>query len=199
MLAADLPKPAPAATAAPASDVFASAITLFGGKAVNASGFAETISGFQQYLTAVGVHAVSALDLTRPHHPNIAVRLGFRDFLPPRSWWPRGAALALLTERLERAAGGEVTVRNWWRPEAYNRDPGVGGAKNGDHPTANAVDLDYSSASARARAERFLRKLDGQEPWLGLSLGLGPETTHVGIGSARGRREWHYAGWTPAA
>jgi len=32
-----------------------------------------------------------------------------------------------------------------------------------------------------------------------LSLGLGTQTTHVGIDSPRGHREWHYAGWRPAA
>jgi hypothetical protein len=60
------------------------------------------------------------------------------------------------------------------------------------------VDLDYPSVSARIKAERFLRQLDRKAPWLHLSLGLGERTTHVGIGSPKGRREWHYAGWTRA-
>ncbi len=57
-------------------------------------------------------------------------------------------------------------IRNWWRPAAYNADPTVGGAKNGDHPTANAVDLDYASPASRAKAERFLRSIEAKDPWL---------------------------------
>jgi hypothetical protein len=60
------------------------------------------------------------------------------------------------------------------------------------------MDLDYQSVSDRMRAERFLRGLNSRFPWMHLSLGLGAETTHVGLGSPRGHREWHYAGWTPA-
>jgi hypothetical protein len=71
----------------------------------------------------------------------------------------------------------------------------VGGAKGGDHPDATALDLDYPSVAARMRAELFLRNLAKRHPWMELSLGLGPQTTHVGIGSPRGGREWHYAGW----
>ena len=178
-------------------DLFSRAIALFGGRTVEPSQFPGTVEGFGKYLEAVGVRAVLASELTTPYHPGIAARLGFNAFLPPREWWPRGAALALLTERLNRAAGERVAIRNWWRPAAYNQNPSVGGAKNGDHPTANALDLDYSSGAARATAERALRALDAEAPWLHLSLGLGPRTTHVGIGSLRGHREWHYAGWTP--
>jgi hypothetical protein len=179
-------------------DLFSRAITLFGGRTLEPSDYPSTVAGFGKYLEAVGVHAIRASDLTTPYHRGVAAKLGFDAFLPPKKWWPRGAALALLTERLNRAAGEHVAIRNWWRPAAYNRDTAVGGAKNGDHPTANALDLDYSSVAARAGAERALRTLDAEAPWLHLSLGLGPRTTHVGIGSARGHREWHYTGWTPA-
>ena len=179
------------------ADLFSRAIALFGGRVVTASGFANTVEGFGQYLTAVGVRRIGAAELTRPNHPDVAERLGFHEFLPPREWWARGAALALMTERLERATGERIYIRNWWRPAAYNRDPRVAGAKNGDHPTANAFDLDFSSASARAKAERTLRAMEAHAPWLNLSLGLGAHTAHVGIGSSKGRREWHYAGWSP--
>lgn len=178
-------------------DLFSRAIALFGGHAVQPSEFPATVEGFGKYLQAVGVQAIRASELTTPYHRDVAAKLGFSSFLPPKEWWPRGAALALLTERLNRAAGERVSIRNWWRPAAYNQDPLVAGAKNGDHPTANALDLDYSSAAARVRAEHALRALDAQAPWLHLSLGLGPRTTHVGIGSAKGHREWHYSGWSP--
>lgn len=176
---------------------FDRAIRFFGGNTIDPRAFSSTVEGFQQYLTAVGVRGISAAGLTRPNHPEVAARHGFHGFLPPQNWWPRGAALALLTERLEKVAGEAVTIRNWWRPSAYNTDPAVAGAKNGDHPTANAFDLDYSSATARAKAEEALRSLRTGAPWLQLSLGLGARTTHVGMLSARGSREWHYPGWTP--
>jgi hypothetical protein len=174
-------------------------VILFGGRPVSPANYADTVEGFEAYLRAVGVQRISAAELTHPYHPEIAVRLGFPNFLPPRDWWPRGAALALLSERLSDVSGGPVVIRNWWRPPAYNADPAVGGARNGDHPTANAFDLDYPSVGARAGAERYLRALGRRAPWLNLSLGLGANTTHVGIGSPRGHREWHYAGWTPAS
>jgi hypothetical protein len=180
------------------TDMYSRAIELFGGHAIDAARFENTVEGFGKFLAACGVTSIGAAELTTPHHADVAARLGFRAFLPPKQWWARGVALALLSERLSEAAGQKVAIRNWWRPAAYNSDPTVGGAKNGDHPTANALDLDYASATGRIRAEQFLRKLQRSAPWLNLSLGLGPQTTHVGIGSPRGHREWHYSGWTPA-
>jgi hypothetical protein len=144
------------------------------------------------------VRQVSAAELTTPHHPEIAAKYGFSQFLPPQDWWSRGAALALIVEAIQSITSASVQVRNWWRPQPYNSDRAVGGARNGDHPTANAVDLDYHNVADRMRAERFLRGLSRRFPWLRMSLGLGAETTHVGIGSPRGQREWHYPGWTPA-
>jgi hypothetical protein len=182
-----------------AADIYTRAIAAFDGEIVDPASYPATLAGFQQYLAAAGVHHVTAEELTRPNHPAVAARLGFEMFLPPQSWWPRGAALALLIDQLRRVAREPVHIRNWWRPPAYNSNPLVGGAKYGDHPTANAVDLDYASVGGRMRAERWLRSLDRADSWLKLSLGLGATTTHVGIGSPRGRREWHYRGWRPAA
>ncbi len=179
------------------ADVFARAIQKLGGQVADPRAFPDTVDGFQDYLTVSGVHAVTAAEMTRPNHPVIAERLGFHVFLPAQTWWRRGAALALLIQHLRTVAGEGVYVRNWWRPPAYNAHPGVGGARKGDHPTANAVDLDYVSRAGRIRAERWLRALDRSARWLQLSLGLDDRTTHVGIGSPKGRREWHYAGWRP--
>ena len=165
---------------------------------VDPNRYPETVAGFQAFLTASAVKAISAADLTTPNHPDVAARHGFPAFLPQRSWWPRGAALALLAQNIGERIRVAVHVRNWWRPPAYNADPVVGGAKNGDHPTANAVDLDYPSVAARMAAEIYLRALNRAAPWMQLSLGLGPQTTHVGIDAPRGHREWHYAGWRPA-
>ena len=82
------------------ADSFTRAIGLFGGRAVEPGSFPNTVEGFADYLQAAGVRGVSAAELTRPHHPEVAARLGFQSFLPPQEWWSRGAALALMTERL---------------------------------------------------------------------------------------------------
>ncbi len=177
--------------------VYSRSIQALGGTPVDPGAFPETVAGFQQYLSASGVRAVSAVELTRPHHPDVASRLGFDAFLPPRNWWPRGAALALLTQGIRERARGPVAVRNWWRPARYNADPAVGGAKNGDHPTANALDLDYATVGSRMQAELYLRQLERKNPWMELSFGFGALSTHVGLASPRGHREWHYAGWQP--
>ena len=142
------------------SDIYTRSIREFGGNRVNPMAYSETTAGFQSYLTDSGVKIVSARELILPNHPDVAARLGFHDFLPPRSWWPRGAALALLTQRIEFQTNSLVRVRNWWRPTAYNSDPAVGGAKAGDHPTASAVDLDYRTIAERMQAELFLRALE---------------------------------------
>ena len=178
-------------------EVYARAIGVLGGRVVNAWSYPDTAAGFQSYLSDTGISAVSAAEMTRPNHPGIAARLGFRDFLPPQKWWSRGAALALLTQAVDKRIGDVAHLRNWWRPAAYNADPVVAGAKNGDHPTACAIDLDYRLVSQRMRAESFLRELDKRYAWMQLSLGLGALTTHIGMGSPRGHREWHYAGWRP--
>jgi hypothetical protein len=178
--------------------VYARSIQQLGGTVVNPVAYPETVAGFQAYLAATGVKSISAAELTRPNHPEVAARHGFRDFLPPRSWWPRGAALALVAQNIEAKAGALVHVRNWWRPAAYNTDPVVKGAKNGDHPSASALDLDYPTVTARMKAEAFLRDLNLRHPWMQLSFGFGPQTTHVGLASPRGHREWHYAGWRPS-
>ena len=194
-----VPKSAPAPSSrVDDSDLYARAIEKLDGRAIDAQMFPNTIDGFQAFLEESGIRNVTAAELTRPNHPGVAERLGFREFLPPQNWWRRGAALALLVQRLRTVVHEPLYVRNWWRPASYNADPAVGGARNGDHPTANAVDLDYASRAGRMRAERWLRTLDRNARWLQLSLGLGDRTTHVGIGSVKGRREWHYAGWRPA-
>ncbi len=181
-----------------ASDLYTRSIQQLGGTIADAAAFPETVEGFQQYLRASGVRALAAAELTRPNHADIASRLGFTAFLPPRTWWSRGAALALLTQSMETATRVAAHVRNWWRPEAYNLNPVVGGAKDGDHPTANAFDLDFASTLDRMKAEAFFRTMERRYPWMNLSFGLGALTAHIGLGSPRGHREWHYAGWRPA-
>lgn len=173
------------------------AIRHFDGHVVDPARYPHTQDGFQRYLTDSGVKAFSAVELTRPHHPDVARQFGYTNFLPSQAWWPRGAALALLAEKLRAEAGTPVTVRNWWRPAEYNRHPRVGGARSSDHLTAHSLDLDYPTAAAQRRAEKYLLALDEKEPWLALSLGLGARTTHIGLQSPAGHRTWFYGGHRP--
>lgn len=197
--ASSVPQPSPIPVRVESRDVYSRAISRLDGTPVSTVGFPRTVDGFDQYLKASGVRTVTASELTTPNHPAVAARYGYSAFLPAKEWWPRGAALALLAERLANAAGSPVHIRNWWRPAEYNSDPAVKGAPNGDHPTASALDIDYATQSGRMRAERLLRELKRTAPWMNLSLGLGPLTTHVGLASPKGSREWHYAGWQPSS
>src|ERR1700682_4170237 len=81
-------------------DVFAKSIQSLGGVVVNPMNFPETVAGFQAFLTASAVKAITAAELTHPNHPEVAARLGFPAFLPQRNWWARGAALALLAQNI---------------------------------------------------------------------------------------------------
>lgn len=171
------------------------AIELFGGSIVDPFEHTEDEAGFEGFLFCSGVRHFTAAEVVRPKPARLALArsLGYELLLPPREWWPRGAALLLLADELRQLVAEPVTCRNWWRPEPYNS--AVGGAPAGDHLTAHAVDLDYRSVASRRKAEARLRELDRTHPWLRLSLGLGAKTTHVGIDSPKGRREWHYGGW----
>jgi hypothetical protein len=180
------------------TDVYTRAIQALGGTVVDPAAFPGNVAGFQQYLTATGVKIFTAAEMTRPNHPDVAAKVGFEDFLPQQTWWARGAALALIAQNIESQTHAILHFRNWWRPAAYNTDPAVAGAKNGDHPTANAVDLDYATVASRMGAELFLRALDKANPWMQLSFGFGAQSTHIGLASPRGHREWHYAGYRPA-
>lgn len=177
--------------------LFEQAIRTLGGAIVDPAAYPEDLHGFQQFLQASGVTVFSAQEMTRPYHLDVALRHGFNCFLPSREWWPRGAALALMAQHISNAIGEKIMLRNWWRPPAYNRDPVVGGAKEGDHLAAFGMDLDFASARSRRRAEHWLRELGHTRPWMQVSLGLGERTAHVGLLSDRGHREWHYAGYTP--
>jgi hypothetical protein len=195
LFAASTPRPSQTQTGNPESGLFSRAIQHFGGHIVDPAQFTNNLDGFERYLAASGVRAFKAAELTRPNHPEVAAKFGFTSFLPPQSWWPRGVALALLAQDIEHQVGEPVSIRNWWRPPAYNRDPRVGGAERGDHLGAFSVDLDYLSSGARRRAEQWLHGLARSQQWLQLSLGLGDRSTHIGILSPRGHREWHYASY----
>lgn len=168
------------------------AIREFGGTLVDPQDYALTEADFQRYLQDTGIDHFSAREMLTPHHENVAQGLGYTLFLPPHAWWRKGAALALLSDELRKLLGEPVIMRNWWRPRPYNAHPTVGGAETSDHITATGVDLDYRSANSRRTAERRLRQLYEDAEWLQMSLGLGNQTTHVGLFSPVRRRDWFY-------
>lgn len=185
-------------------------IAHFGGDAtVSAFDFVEDEDGLQLYLDAVGVQHVTAPDLVEPYNVEAAEMCGFDLLLPPQEEWKKAAALALFTDVLTELVGEPIFLRNWWRPPCYN--DAVGGAAGGDHPDADAVDLDFSSNTTRAIAQGFLCDTywnmdivapeqiapgSDLDPRLNLSVGLGGVTIHLGVLSAGGRRFWYYDSYT---
>ena len=184
-------------------------IDRLSGNDVNPFDYPETRAGFDNYLDAVGVTFFSAAEFVVPNNVAVATSCGFSELLPPRTQWRKAGALGLLADEMRTAVGESVTLRNWWRPACYN--VGVGGAAGGDHPDADALDLDFASSRSRADAQRYLCNNywapdflnaneitpgSGLSRKLNLSVGLGGVSIHVGVLSANGRRNWFYSSYT---
>ena len=184
-------------------------ITRWGGNNADPTQFPLTQDGFQAYLDAVGVTYFAAWEYVIPNNQTVATNCGYTILLPDHSQWPKAAALGLLADQLRALVNEPVTLRNWWRPPCYNN--GVGGAPGGDHPDADALDLDFRSNRSRADAQRYLCEnywaqdlLQPHEiapgsnlnPRLNMSVGLGGITIHLGLLSQNGRRFWQYASYT---
>jgi hypothetical protein len=187
-------------------------IAHFGGNVVDALDYSDDLAGFQLYLDDVGIQFFSANEITTPNNPGAAQQCGYDALLPARGAWEKVGALALLSDQLRSLVGEPVFMRNWWRPPCYNAL--VGGAAGGDHPDADAVDLDFLSADARAAAQAYLCETywaqdivppeaiapgSDVDPRLNLSVGLGGATLHVGLLSDGGRRFWFYGSYTEVA
>ncbi len=184
-------------------------IQMLGGDPVNAFDYGPDLDSFQMYLDDVGVQHFTAEEITAPHNQAAATECGYTILLPERDQWEKAAALALFTDELRGLVGEPIYMRNWWRPPCYNE--AVGGAAGGDHPDADAVDLDFSSATSRAMAQKFLCEeywnapiitpdqiAPGADidPMLNMSVGLGGLTIHLGVLSNGGRRNWFYGSYT---
>lgn len=184
-------------------------IDHLGGEAVDPFDFGPDLDSFQMYLDAVGVQHTSATEIASPFNPGAAAGCGLDILLPGRELWPNIGALALLTDELRELVGEPIFMRNWWRPPCYNS--AVGGAATGDHPDADAVDLDFMSNDSRAMAQKFLCETywsediltpeqiapgSGVDPRLNMSVGLGGVSIHLGLLSNNGRRFWKYGSYT---
>jgi len=184
-------------------------ISMLGGDPVNAFDYGPDLDSFQMYLDAVGVQYFTAAEIAEPYNQAAATECGYTILLPERDQWEKAAALALFTDELRELVGEPIFMRNWWRPPCYNA--AVGGAAGGDHPDADAVDLDFSSETSRAKDQQFLcnnywnapiitpdQIAPGAviDPMLNMSVGLGGVTIHLGVLSNGGRRFWYYASYT---
>lgn len=184
-------------------------IEHFGGTVVDALAYPDDLAGFQMYLDGVGVQHTTAAEVAEPYNQTAATNCGYSILLPPRDQWEKAAALGLFTDVLTELTGEPIFMRNWWRPPCYNE--AVGGAPTGDHPDADAVDLDFLSSTSRAIAQQWLctsywnEDIVGPEeiapganldPRLNMSVGLGGVTIHLGVLSAGGRRHWYYDSYT---
>lgn len=173
------------------------AVERLGGKPVDPRNYPQTVAGFQSFLDAVGVNRAwsSVVELTRPNHPDIAASYGFSVFLPKKDKWLKGAALALAQNKLRQLVGAPIVINNWWRPPGYNE--AVGGRTGGDHPDADALDLNFQTvAQHNAAHDWILANWYNAEPRLAISLGKYPESRtvmHLGIQSRNGRRTWSNA------
>jgi hypothetical protein len=121
---------------------------------------------------------------------------GFPDKLvPPPCAWLAAVVLLIVADRLREAAGGPVKLRNWWRPEAYNK--AVEGAARSDHKWACALDLDFEGFWARRRAQREVLMPLWRDGRYKLSIGVGYKTLHVGCFAPETlrlgvQRQWRY-------
>ena len=173
------------------------AVERLGGKPVDPRGYPQTVEGFQQFLDAVGVNRQwsSAYEMTRPNHPKIAATFGFSTFLPVKEKWLKGAALALAQNKLRQVVNAPIVINNWWRPPGYNE--AVGGKARGDHPDADAFDLNFKTgADHRIAHDWVMANWYTAEPRLAISLGAypsSPTVMHLGIQSRNGRRKWSNA------
>ena len=176
-----------------------------GGDPVNAFDYSADVEGLQMYLDAVGVQHITAAEIVEPYNQEAADGCGLSILLAPNDQWEKLGALGLFTDELVELVDEPVFVRNWWRPPCYNE--AVGGAAGGDHPDADAVDLDFNSPTSRAMAQQHLCDTywnqdivapeqiapgSDLDPRLNMSVGLGGITIHLGVLSANGRRFWLY-------
>ena len=170
------------------------AITRLGGRVVDPTKYPYSVKGFEAYLADSGVNTTwaSARELTTPNHRDIAARFGYTVFLPPHVWWPKGAALALMQNRMREHLGKPIPINNWWRPKEYNAV--VGGAPRGDHPDGDALDLSFNTQADSSRALEIPKSLYYTEPILALTIGTYTSPSlHIGIQSKNGRRTYQNA------
>lgn len=71
--------------------------------------------------------------------------------MPPQDRWETGLHLLTIAESLSEHAQ-ICQIRNWYRPEPYNR--AVSGARGSQHLSAGAIDIEFCSVADKNRALR---------------------------------------------
>lgn len=159
----------------------------------------STLYEFGKYLAENKVGKYFHLnELVTPNHKPIAKDLGYDVFVPPWIVWPQAVGLLFIADAIRDAIGNPVTLRNYWRPNTYNRrvsssptNPNGSGI-NSDHPNGCSFDLDFASEVDREIASWMLLGMHRTNRLLEMSIGLGGRSIHVGILSPKRSRLWTY-------
>lgn len=69
--------------------------------------------------------------------------------MPPQNRWDEGIHLLTIAQSLA-AYGNICEIRNWYRPEPYNR--AVDGAKSSQHLSAGAIDIQFCTVADKNKA-----------------------------------------------
>jgi len=178
---------------APPTGFWYKAVEQFGGRPIDPQFYPPTLIGLDRYLSDARVRSpFTANEIAAPNHPNIALDLGYRNFLPVRENWPKVAALMGLSRQIRDVTQESFDLRNLWRPEDYNAR--VDGAPGSAHIEAAAVDLDFETEDDATRAELLATALQRREPWMKVGIGIGRKTLHVDLLTDKPQRPntWRY-------
>lgn len=173
-------------------------LELFGYRTPSPDRYQKSIKDLQRYLDDVGIKNFSAKEIATPYHPDIAKKQGWSDglLIPPPACWPHGAACLAIAEKIRTMTGRPLLCANWYRPDPYNAAV-AGSSAQGDHPSATAIDIQFTGSSADVRAARaiavpYLQDLYRKELFLALGLYGDERRIHIGVCTGMGKRKW---GW----
>jgi hypothetical protein len=153
-----------------------------------------TYQGLTYYLDAAGVAYFTGEEAAKPHYPDKAAACGYKHFLLPQEMWLVYAVQLTGADKLRKAAGSPVTLRNVWRPREYNLK--VSTAPYSDHVWGCGMDLDFKSLMARRRASKVVQAFWDTDCFK-LSVGTGARTIHLGMFAPQTlacghQRKWKY-------
>jgi len=155
----------------------------------------ESVTPFQHQTTARNLYrAGQHLSSGERISGTVVERSGRLHALPDKQYWDRLIPLIVIMQLLRDEIDSPITLRNLWRPVAYNR--AVDGAANSAHIYGTGVDLYINDSEASKRAQELMYALyTCTENFDVLGLGFGQKTTHFDINtpSQSKRRGWLYS------
>lgn len=167
-------------------------ISKFGGKIKSASHYPNTPDGFARYMFDTGVTEYDPIVMITPESTDIAKKCGVKFLLPAQTSWARAAAISLWATAMIPVAGEKPNIISWYREPCYNK--AIGGASSSDHMSARSMDIDFSTAEPRRKAQKWLCQFWNSS--LNMQVGLGDSVIHLGSQSPRGKRNWYYETYT---